>query len=528
MPGDTHGDVSTLRNHLAVVWRRKWLILQALVVIPVMAVFLSLRQEPMYEAAAEVIFSQQDFAASLTNLYTPWEDPSRTVETQARLATSPFILRRVMKKTGTAGMTAEQFAKRTKVVTKQNANVLEFRVTFADRAKAARLANEYAQQFIAYRAELDTEPIVRARNEVAGRLRELRAEGSDESALYASLVEKDEQLGTIQTLQTSRAFLVRPAEDAVQVQPRPLRVAIVATVLALVIAAALALIFEALDTRVRSVEGVANILGLPLLGNLPNLPRRLRKDSKLATIAEPSGPHAEAFRMLRTNFDLVNLDRKARVVMITSATPEEGKSTTAANLAITLARGGRRVIIVDLDLRRPSIARSFGCEGRPGVTDVVLGNVELDDALTSVVVLPPSDADVTKNGNGSGKFEMVVEVLASGLLPPDPGEFVLSPSLMQLLYELRQRADVILIDSPPLLHVGDAMALAINVDALMIVVRIDTAKKGPLRAVRRAIEASPTKTLGFIANGVGENHGYYAYGQYYHPKRDPQRVGSPS
>ncbi len=529
--GTAHADVSALRKYVAIARRRKLLILQALVVIPIGAFVLSLQQDPMHEASAEVMFAQQDYAASLNDLYTPWEDPARTVETQARLATSPYIFRRVIQQTGLTGVTANEFAGRTKVVTKQNANFLEFRVADPVAQKAVRLTNEYARQFTVYRDELDTQPIIRARKEIAERLRQLRTQEEQESPLYERLVEKDERLGTIQTLQTSSAYLVRPAETATQVRPRPVRTAIIATALAILIAAALALVAEALDTRVRSVEDIESVLGLPLLARLPVLRRQIRKAGDLATLVDPRGSYAEAVRMLRTNFDFVNLNRGTSVVMFTSALPEEGKTTAAANFAVTLARAGRRVTIVDLDFRRPSVASAFRCDEGPGVTDVALGYADLDDALAPISINPkdgvPRPARLS-GGNGNAAVESVVQVLPAGLLPPNPGEFVTSASLVRVLRELRDRMDVVIVDAPPLLGIGDAMALTINVDAVIVVVHVERAKRGPLLEVSRALSASPTEALGFIAVGVPEHEDTYGYGAYYRPGRAAEPVGSSS
>src|SRR5205823_1128448 len=143
----------------------------------------------------------------------------------------------------------------------------------------------------------------------------------------------------------------------------------------------LALLWETLDTRVRSAEDVSSKLRAPLLGRLPTPSRRIRNSDSLVMIEEPEGVQAEAFRMLRTNLEFARLERDAKTVMISSAIEQEGKSTTIANLAIAVARSGQRVALVDLDLRRPYLDRFFHLEGRPGIAHVALGQVSLDQAL---------------------------------------------------------------------------------------------------------------------------------------------------
>src|SRR5260370_36384733 len=155
---------------------------------------------------------------------------------------------------------------------------------------------------------------------------------------------------------------------------------------------------------------------------------------------EPTGAQAETFRMLRTNLDFATLGQNTRAIMVTSAGQEEGKSTTIANLGVALARAGRRVVLVDLDLRRPFLATFFDLEG-PGVTQVALGHVDLEAALTKIAITDPStgrphkkhDGNGNGNGNGAAKHvKGVLEVLPSGPIPLDPGEFVATQALTEI------------------------------------------------------------------------------------------------
>ena len=156
--------------------------------------------------------------------------------------------------------------------------------------------------------------------------------------------------------------------------------------LGLVIGLVLVSLAEALDTRVRTAEDVSSRLGLSLLTRIPIPPRTLRKAGALGMLDDEGGAETEAYRKLRINLDFANLSVKARTIMITSATEQEGKSTTVANLAVALARAGRRVVLVDLDLRKPYLDHFFNLAGRAGVTDAVLGNVTLDQAMWSIPI----------------------------------------------------------------------------------------------------------------------------------------------
>jgi non-specific protein-tyrosine kinase len=208
--------------------------------------------------------------------------------------------------------------------------------------------------------------------------------------------------------------------------------------------------------------------------------------------------------------------------MVTSAVEQEGKSTTIANLAVALARAGKRVVLVDLDLRRPFIDRFFGIRG-PGLTQVALGHASLDEALVRIAIAEPGaeTSNGNGNGNGNGKGSLlrgVLEVLPSGPIPPDPGEFVGTQALGEILEELRDRADVVLVDAPPALHVGDALRLSTRVDGILLVTRMKIVRRHMLSELARQVATVPTPVLGFVVTGANEEEGYGtdgAYGYYY-------------
>lgn len=232
--------------------------------------------------------------------------------------------------------------------------------------------------------------------------------------------------------------------------------------------------------------------------------------------------------MLRTSIDFVNLDRGAQVIMVTSALDREGKSTTIANLAVAFARTGRRVVLVDLDLRRPALARFFGLRGREGLTNVALGECSLDDAIRYVAVEPEGARATSVNGNGSGSIEGVLELLLSGPPPPGAGEFAASDAVGKILNELRERADLVLVDAPPLLQVGDAVTLTARVDALFVVTRLKTLRRPVLKELARVLEACQGEKLGFVLTGAKFEEGYgYAGYRYKQDRgaREKERVG---
>jgi polysaccharide biosynthesis transport protein len=521
---------SSLRDYVQIVRRRKWLILQALVLVPAAAVAFSLQQERLYKASAEVLLSRQNLAATLTGTQDPnaGQPADRLAQTQASLARVPLVAQRALDATGLDDRSADDVLADSSVAAKTNADLLEFEVTDPDPQIASRLATAYASAFTRYRRELDTTAIVNARKDVQGKIADLERRRDRKSALYASLVDKEQQLRTMEALQTSNASLVRPAGDAQRVQPNPVRNAILGLVLGLVLGVGLAFLWEALDTRVRSAEEIGTALGMPLLGRLPEPPRKLRKENGLAMLADVGSGHAEAYRVLRTNFEFANLDRRAGAVMVTSALEGEGKSTTAANLAVAVARTGRHVLLVDLDLRRPFLDRFFGLELAPGLTDAILGHVPLEQAIARIAFDGTGQGASDENGRGPATVSGVLEVVPSGPVPPDPGELVVSHAFARHLDALKRRADLLILDSPPLLHIGDALALSALADGMIVVTRLDVARRPLLAELRRALDTTRAQKLGFVLTGSDLEESYAAYGyakSYRHAAPTRQREG---
>lgn len=529
-PGDGHGTAG-LRDYLQVVKRRKWVIVQAIVLVPLAAVLFSLSEKSVYQAGAQVLLSDQGLTSALNATPTLANNsPDATsVATQAQLAQVPAIGQRAIALLHLKDITPGQYLAECAVSSSTSTDILGFTCQGTDRRLAARMVNAYAIAYTQYRRQLDTNAIESARRQVSTKIQQLTTSGQKGSIL-TTLEEREQELQTMADLQTSNATVVKTASGAAQIAPRTKRNGALALILGLVLGLGLAFLREALDTRVRSAQEIGDRLGLPLLGRVPAPPKRLRADDKLVMLEQPSSTPAEAFRVLRTNLEFALLDREIRTVMITSAVEKEGKSTTIANLAVALARGGQRVILVDLDLRRPYLHKFFDLGTRPGVTQVVLGRASLNDALALIPISNPGRSVREAAGeNGRGLTRGQLAVMGAGPIPPDPGEFVSSSALSAVLAQLRKVADIVLIDSPPLLHVGDPLVLSAKVDAVVLATRMERLRRPMLGEMRRLLDSSPSPVLGFVVTGAESEAGYasgygYGYGYGYASQPDQEHA----
>ncbi len=292
------------------------------------------------------------------------------------------------------------------------------------------------------------------------------------------------------------------------VSPQPLRDLSLAGVLGLLSGLALALLRERLDTTVKSVEQLHQLSGVPSLAAIA-FDASARK-SPLLLEGSSQSPRAEALRQLRTNLQFVDVDRPPRVVVVTSAVPEEGKSSTATNLAITLADSESTVLLLEGDLRRPRIAEYLGLEAAVGLTDVLVGHADISDALQPW-------------------GETGLSVLPSGSIPPHPSELLASAGMGRLLDRMRDRFDVIVIDSPALLPVTDAAILAVRADGAMLLVRHGVTTVHQVSAAVSALRAVDARLLGTVFTMVpprgAEAVGYA--GTYGYPSTSQSRSASP-
>jgi len=496
----------TLADYFAVVRRYTWLIVLTALVVPLVAYVASAQQPKVFRATSEVLLNRDDLGSVLIGLPTNTvTDPERNARTQAALARVPAVARLAIQQSKVGGMAYWDLLGSSDVTPRAATDLLIFGVNHNDPKVAARLATAYAKAFTKYKLKMDTTSLTRARQELQGRLAELSRSGATNTVIYRELARKSQDLRTLEILQVP-ASVVREPRNAGQIAPTPSRNAMLGVMLGLMIGLGGAFLLNALDRRIRDAEEVERELQIPLLAKLP-APRR--RGDRLTILDRPPDEVTEAVGRLRTSFDFANAELQAKVVMTTSAGAQEGKSTTIANLAVALSRTGRHVVLVDLDLRRPSLARLFHLPDGPGVTDVATGDAEFPAVLNPISTIPlRSRVTALRDGETSAG---TLEVVTAGRTRVDPGEFVETTGLTDLLHQLRNRADIVFVDAPPVLAAGDAMALTRKVDAILLINRLGTLKRPTLIELTRALDRSPAPLLGFVATGADIDEGYLAY-----------------
>ena len=284
-------------------------------------------------------------------------------------------------------------------------------------------------------------------------------------------------------------------------------------VVGLALGLGVALVRKQYDRRIRSTSDVTALTDVPVVGMLPAEQELENAESRLIP-SDYEGAHDtrrssstrqfdEAMRELRTNLEFLDVDNPPRAIVVTSAVPGDGKSTVAANLAVTIAETGRKVVLIDGDLRRPTMARSFGIPGEVGLTDLLAGRLDLE------AVLQRWHDDST------------LFLLPAGSIPPNPSELLGSASLRELISELTKQSATVIIDSPPLLPVTDAAVLTARNDGALVVISAGRTAIDELGGALDALDKVKGKPLGIVLNRVpttgADKYGYKYYrGNYYY------------
>jgi non-specific protein-tyrosine kinase len=516
----------TLRDSLNVLWRRKWVVIVVTLLVTCAAFGASYLQAKVYEAQTDLIYEQElDVSNPLTG--SSYSDPtSRLVELAAvdAVIKSPPMEQRVATLLEDQGVSAADYEVRSETVASASGNyqtdsVVSILATSNDPATATAVSQAYADAFVSWRKEHLRTQIQAAEQAVKAEMREY-PDAAKESSDYVILQQRLRDLQILGATVTGNFRVLVPATVPEEpISPMPVRNAALGFVVGLLLGVGFAFLLEQLDTRVRRPDDVAAVLGQPVLARIPHLSRDQAKSHQLVTLAHPADPASEAFRLLRSNLSYMDVDHKAKTILVTSSLQGEGKSVLVANLAVTLALSGKKVVVVDADLRRPRQHRLFDLDNTVGASSLVAGESELGASLQPVSVLPAEDSDGGRGDNfaawaAGGDAVTRLWVLTSGPIPPNPGELVASGRFAALLSRLRAEADVVLVDSPALLAVGDTTALAAEVDGLIFLVDMEKARRQVLQAAADQLYRLPCAMLGVAIRLQTGGRGEYYYSHY--------------
>jgi receptor protein-tyrosine kinase len=486
-----------------VVLKRRWpLIVACAIIAGLAAVGFSLLQRAEYTSSATLLFDDQQPDQQLFSTASTTSspvDPTQQAATDLSLVSLPIIASRTA-----AALHASTHAIGAAVTVSAvgQSSLAKVSVTDSSPVRAAQIANTYAQQYILFRQQSERAQLAAAQTLVKHELTAL-ARAKRFGSIGQTLQNQSNELHVMAALQTGQAELVQPATvPSSPSSPDKKRNALLGIGLGLLLGIGLAFAIEHLDRSIRGASDLEEAYGVPILGAIPQSPMY----AAVGKAPLPPG-EAEAFALLRARLRYFNVDREIRSLLVTSAMPGEGKTTVAINLATAEAvAGNSKVVIVEADLRRPTIAARLGIESAPGLAEILSRNASLEEAMREVAV------DTVANGLPS---HATFTVIPSGALPPNPAELLESRAMLELLATLSEQFELVLIDSPPTSVVSDAIPLLRLVSGTIIVGRMKTTTRDAARHLREQLTKLNSPTLGVVANAItAQSGGYYGYAQY--------------
>ncbi len=513
-----------LSLYLRTLWRRRWALLLPVLLATATAYGLSTSRQPVYEAHADLLFGGSGGGGDGSG-------QQLNVQTEQRVATSPAVAARAVGRLATgatverilAGVRAEQVDQLAilRIVARDSSPVRAAQVVTAVGAAYIDFRRDRANQSAGVASAALSRQVQRLSQELQQLDRQLAAGqaapgSATDPELQGLRVRRDllvgqlavsqgrlDQLSLEASTQTVDISVIVPATaSSVPVEPLPARTTAVGALLGLLVGFALVAVREQLNRAVRNVDELEQAVGASVRAVIPRVASwRRRKEARLVMVDEPLSPTAEAYRILQASLTFLEVGTKSKVLLLTSASPGEGKSTTAGNLAIAFAEAGMKTALIDADLRHPRLHRFFKVgNGKAGLSEILTGRATFDEVVAS----------------GSWYERAGLALLTAGRPLSQPTKLLASTAIPELLAELRDR-DVVIIDAPPALPVADTAVLTAHADTILVVANPAISSRPMLEQLGRRLPSYRATILGIVLNAPepdqlpGHTYGYYAY-----------------
>jgi capsular exopolysaccharide synthesis family protein len=471
-----------LRDYLRLVWRRGWILLACMILIPLALYEYTASKPKLFESTTVLqvqagadpsVVGSADFAPSSTN-----------IDLIAAIVSTSAVSDEAAR---SLGLPAGSLRGAAQGSADPDTGFITITATASTAQRSAQVATAFANALSATRKEQDTKRLNSAIDTVQ---KTLQNTPKSDIASRTQLRTQLQKLLTLKQAQGQNAQIVEPARAGAQIAPHPKRNATVGLVLAILIGAALISMAERMDRRIHKPDELERLTGLPFLATIPQ---------EAFPGTQSTAEVHEAFQTLRSSLTYFNADQQLRTLLVVSGLKGEGKTTVASNLAAAYAASGKRVLLVDADLRKPDAAERLGVGDPAGLSQVLAGAVTLHDALQEV---PP--------------FGDRLRVLPAGAVPPNPSALLGSQRMARLIGELEAEADLVVIDSTPLLAVSDAFPLLDKASGIVGLIRLDKTPRDAIRRMLKIVDSAGGNILGLVATddkrrmtgGFGYGYGY--------------------
>lgn len=502
----------TFSRHLNIWRRHRVLIVVSCLLAAGTAYALSSSAEKRYTATTSLLFRDPQLDRTLFGVpfFGGAVDPARDAATNVKLVSlsavarrtaralreDPAVATRARRHLGArVPLSEDVIGDNVAVAPEGQSDLVSVSYTDTSPKLSALVANVFAAQYISFRREADRDKIGEARDLVERQLAAMPAERR-RGTEGRSLQRRGEQLAILESLQTGNAEVVQAAGvPASASSPRPRRTTAVAGFVGLLLGLALAFLFERLNRRIRDDDEVAEIFKRPIVGSIPEV--RGRRRGPLSPV------DADAYRLTRANLRYFNVNRELKSILVTSAAPGEGKTTIAFNLAAVAAEGGSKVLLIETDLRRPTMAQRFMVDPIPGLSTLLASDLAFEQAVQHVDV---------QTITGAAGLERQLDVLTAGPLPPNPADLLESDRMRDIIRSAEENYDLVVIDTPPTSVVSDAIPLIRHISGVLVVARVGQSTYEGLERLQEQLGHLDAPVIGVVVNGMRDKDASYGYG----------------